>query len=195
MEMAAHAAAAGRVTVDQFTAAYHQRTRDAFLRLRADLPDEVADELKEVAEDGTAAAAARWQTLQQGEQSSAGARGAGRRPGHGLVLEAGEEDPESPDTTGRTGPGLQAQFTSLVDSCLTAGSEMVHNEAESWSDVHRFEELTDLHCNHDWLWALCCNHGPTLQDEEFVETVRLPFAWGMVAPLSQWPVVHARMAC
>jgi len=33
MEMAAHAAAAGLVTVDQFTAAYDQRTRDAFLRL------------------------------------------------------------------------------------------------------------------------------------------------------------------
>jgi len=173
MEMAAHAAAAGLVTVDQFTAAYDQRTRDALLRLRADLPDEVADEVKQGAEDGTAAAAARWQTLQQGEQSSAATRGAGRRPGHGLVLEAGEEDPESPDTTGRTGPGLQAQFTSIVDTCIQAGLEIVHNEAESLSDVRRLKDLADPHCNHDWLWALCCNHGPTLQDEEFVEAVRL----------------------
>ena len=48
----------------------------------------------------------------------------------------------------------------------------MHNEAESLSDVRRLKELVDPHCNHDWLWALSRNHGPTLQDEEFVEAVR-----------------------
>ena len=180
LEMARHAQQAGMVTEAQFVQAYDDRTKAAFERLRAKLPDQVADELREIAVEGAEAAATRWQHLQQGtaQGGGAGQRGVGRRPGQGLVLEPGEEDPESPDAAGRTGPGLQAQFTKLVDQCVVHGLRLEHNSAESWTDVRRLDELGDKSCNHDWLWALCPQHGPTLQTEEFVEAVRLRLGAG-----------------
>ncbi len=88
------------------------------------------------------------------------------------MLPAGEEDPELPDNSGRTGPGLQAQFTALVDQCLREGLLLEHQTAESWPDVRRIRELSHADCSHDWLWRLSPNHGPTLDSSDFVTAVR-----------------------
>ena len=94
------------------------------------------------------------------------------------MLAAGDEDPESPDGVGRTGPGLQAQFSKLVDKCVVEGLRQEHATADALPDTRRLSELADKGCNHDWLWALCPQHGPTLQPEEFVEAVRLRLGAG-----------------
>ena len=93
--------------------------------------------------------------------------------GQGLVVEADEEDPEHPDAAGRTGTGLQAQFAGIVDACLSEGLRAEHTTAESIPDLHHLDALGHKQCNHDWLWALSPNHRPTLQNDEFVEAVRL----------------------
>jgi len=180
MEMAKHACEAGLVTQTQFVTAYDARTREAFETLQQSLPDAVRGELQQIAEEGAEAAATRWQALQQplASQGWQATGGIGRRPGQGLVLAAGEEDPESPDNGGRTGPGLQAQFTKLVDVCVEHGLEAEHTAAESHPDVRRLQELADKGCNHDWLWSLCANHGPTLLPDQFVEAVRLRLGAG-----------------
>jgi hypothetical protein len=177
LHMATHAADAGLLTLQQFTRSYDARTRAAFEKLRNLLPTEVHDDLKQLAEEGAAAAAARWEQLQQGEQSRTSG-GAGRRPGQYLVLDAGEEDAERPDDAGRTGPGLQALFTQLVDQCLHEALRVEHTAAEAWPDVNRLKELADPGCNHDWLWSLSPNHGPTLTSQEFVDAVRVRLGGG-----------------
>ena len=112
-----------------------------------------SDLVRRLAEEGAEASAGRWLCLQQPSTSHGGRGqgGMGRRPGQGLVLAAGEEDPESPDTNGRTGPGLQAQFAALVDQCVVEGLHLEHAAAESWPDVRRLKDLSDKGCNHYWL--------------------------------------------
>ena len=73
---------------------------------------------------------------------------------------------------------MQAEFTKLVDQCIHQGLLVTLAASESHSDVRRLDELADKGCNHDWLWALCPQHGPTLQTEEFVEVARFRLGAG-----------------
>ena len=175
LEMAQHAVDAGLMQLSQFTQAYDDRTRAAFERLQASLPDEMHERLCSIAEEGADDAAQRWALLREGghpeqDASSSG----GRRPGSGLVADAGAEDPENPQHSGGlTGPALQKLFSSIVDECVFAGLQAELTAADQNPDVTRMNEIADPACNHSWLWALCPNHGPTMQNNEFVEAVRL----------------------
>ena len=181
IEMAQHAVEAGLLPMSSFIQAYDERTRAAYERLRDSLPAEVHEDLRIIAEDGASAAADRWQRLQEGRPMTDGPSFAsqGRRPGTSLVLDAGEEDPEHPaQGGGRTGPSLQALFSALVDKCILEGLAQEMQSAEQFPDIRRIREIADPGCNHEWLWALSPQHGPTLQDDEFVEAVRLRLGAG-----------------
>ena len=65
-----------------------------------------------------------------------------------------------------------------IKTLLKEGLFQLHAAGESHSDVRRLRELADPNCNHDWLWALCPDHGPTLQAAEFVEAARLRLGAG-----------------
>ena len=181
VDMAQHAADAGLLSVALFIQEYDERTRAAYERLRTHLPDGVHEELRLLVEDGVSAAAERWNRLKEGRSAADGrlTTSPGRRPGTGLVLDAGEEDPEHPTLVrGRTGPGLQAELTALVDKCIIEGLAQELQAAEQFPDERRLREIADPACNHEWLWALSPHHGPTLQDEEYVEAVRLRLGAG-----------------
>jgi hypothetical protein len=53
-----------------------------------------------------------------------------------------------------------------------------HTTSEAWTDVNRLQELANPGCNHDWLWSLSANHGPTLTSQEFVDAVRMRLGAG-----------------
>ncbi len=179
--MAQHAADASILCMSVFTQAYDERARVAYERLRACLPEGVHVEMRVLAEDGASAAAERWRCLREGRPVTTDRLPAsqGRRPGTGLVLDAGEEDPEHPTQVGgRTGPGLQAEFTAIVDKCIIEGLSQEMQSAEQHPDARRIAEVSDSGCNHEWLWALSPQHGPVLQEDEFVEAVRLRLGAG-----------------
>jgi len=183
LEMAQHALDAGLLTLAAFTSAYDERTRAAYERFRAEMPVDVHEELRLLVEEAASAAAARWTTFLGGHAAATGAPGqhsaAGRRPGMGLVLDAGEEDPEHPARSGgRTGPSLQAQFSAMVDKCVIEGLSQELLVAGQLPDERRIREVADAGCNHEWLWSLSPHHGPTLQDDEFVEAVRIRLGSG-----------------
>ena len=178
VEMAEHAVAAGLVSKRAFMQKYDDRTQSAFNRFLAALPPAVHDAVREIAIRGEAEAADKWLTRKLGQAASARNDAHTRRVGQGLVLEAGEEDPERPDASGRSGPGLQGQFQAIIDECIREGLYAEHRSSESWGDINRLTELSHRHCNHDWLWRLNPNHGPMLHGEDYVQALRIRLGAG-----------------
>lgn len=178
LEMAQHAVDTELLSLNVFAESYDARTRAGFNRLCRSLPASVHEELRLIAEEGAAAAAERWGSLKEGLPAN-GLQPSGQQRAGGLVMDAGSEDPELPGQSGgRTGPPLQAQLSVVVDRCVLEGLKQEMEASGQTADLNRLKEIADPDCNHMWLWALNPQHGPVLQDDEFVEAVRLRLGAG-----------------
>ena len=185
-EMASHVEEAGLCSAAQCMAAYDQRTHLAAQRWSQVLPDAVRGEATQLTEEAAAAAARRWQAWCEGEveqpeapddAADAQERRGSRRPGAGMVPEAGTEDPEHPAAPHGAGAlRLQRQLTRLMDACVARGLLASVRQSGDWEREHLLAELAAPHVNHEWLWRIDPNKGPALQPDEYTNAVRLRLA-------------------
>ena len=140
--------------------------------------------------DAAAAAARRWRSWCTGEVEEPedpddpgddgvpSVRGS-RRPGAGLVPEAGTEDPEHPASPQGAGAlRLQRQLTRMMDACTARGLLQRARQSDDRDREWLLAELVSPHVNHEWLWRLDPNKGPCLAADDYVAAVRLRLGAG-----------------
>ena len=105
------------------------------------------------------------------------------RPAHrharGITPDDGDGDDEHPHTRKRT--KVQGIITACIDSGVREGLLQMHEGEGSWAARTRFAELCDSDVDHTWLWRLNTRHGPTLEADEYVDSVR--FRLGCAGPM------------
>jgi hypothetical protein len=94
------------------------------------------------------------------------------------VSHAGAEDEEHPSRGISKSPQVQTRLSKIVDDCVVSGIERALEEMGAHCDLRRLRELRNLSTDHTWLWALSPHHGRMLDDDEFVEAVRVRFGAG-----------------
>ena len=148
---------------------YDARTKLAVDRLYDLLPGTVVADLRSALVTAAADAEHSWACLKEG--SSASVPGS---PGAAVVADAGEHDGEHPHAPQRqSAPKIQSEICAVVDGCIRNGLKETFQASQRFSDINRLEELSHPRVNHSWIWALRPNHGATLSDAEYVETIRL----------------------
>ena len=144
--------------------------------------------MREIVADSAEAAAEGWSRI-SGGAADRGHGSEARAPGAALVVDAGEEDPESGAAQGGGGtagaPGVQRKLLRVVDAeALDALSSHLLSSQE-WSEARKVTEQRDPSASHDWLWALNRAQGDCLPPEEYVAAVRLRVG----AEFSEEPVI------
>ena len=100
------------------------------------------------------------------------------RHARGITPDDGDGDEEHPHTRKRT--KIQSIITAHIDSGVREGLLQMHEGEGSWAARSRLAELSDPNGDHTWLWRLNPRHGPTLDADEYVHSVR--FRLGCAGP-------------
>ncbi len=186
--MADHMEQAGICSAAQCMQAYDLRSQQAVQRWSHALPEPVQRDAANLVADAAAAAVRRWRSWCVGEveqpedpddPSDAPVPQASRRPGAGLVPEAGTVDPEHPASPAGAGAlRLQRQLTRIMDACVARGLLQRARQAEDREREWLLKELASQHVNHEWLWRIDPNKGPALAPDDYVAAVRLRLGAG-----------------
>ena len=100
------------------------------------------------------------------------------RHAQGITPDDGDGDEEHPHTRKRT--KVQGIITAYVDSGVRESLLQMHEGEGSWAARTRLAELSDPNVDHTWLWRLNPRHGPTLDPDEYIDSVR--FRLGCAGP-------------
>ncbi len=196
-EMASHLEEAGLCAAAVCMQAYDHRSQQALHRWLAALPAPVQQDAQSHMADAAAAAAHRWQSWCAGEAEQPedpdlefGPRARGsRRPGAGLVPDAGTEDPEHPASPASAGAlRLQRQLVRLVDACAARGLLDRARRAGDWERELLLAELVSPNVSHEWLWSLDAHKGDALAVDDYVAAVRLRL--GAAGPPEEVPCAN-----
>ena len=155
---------------------YDDRTTQAVERLLGSLPPRAARQVTELLERARLAAADTWDVMRTGEDTSVPEgrpTPVSRGPGAGLTPNDGTGDEEHPDATLGRVARLQHSIQSIVDECNLAALTHYHQEAQNVDAVHRLDELSHPTTDHTWLWRINPRHGAILEEEEYVDAVRM----------------------
>ena len=193
-EMASNFEEAGLGPASVCLRAYDQRLQEATDRWCRTLPEEMRPEILRCIADASEAASRRWQACCNGEAeppedpdegASQQVRGS-RRPGAGLVPEAGTEDPEHPAApVGAGAPRLQRQLVRITDACVARGLLRRVRAAGDWDREHLLAELCSPDVSHEWLWSLHQEKGDALSPDDYVAAARLRL--GAAGPAEAMP--------
>ena len=100
--------------------------------------------------------------------------------GAGVVLDAGREDPEHPETR-RPGPKLQRELMGLIDAWRVRGllNELDDKTPGGGFDVKRVVDLGDETTDCNWMWSVSQVHKGSLPNQtEFGEAIRVRLGCG-----------------
>ena len=187
VELASRFVQCGMVGAGVIEAAYDARTNAAVSRLSNTLGEVRKGTLNEEISSAVEATAKRWTSLLGPTVEAEPPSHSDRRNG-GLVLEAGEEDPDYSGPSSARAVALQRKILKLVDDERLESLDAELQAAEQWSDVRRIKEIRDPRCSHNWLWALHPAHGCHMRPDEYVAAVRLRLG----AEVAREPVICAR---
>jgi hypothetical protein len=187
-EMASHLQEAGICPAAQVMASYDVRSAQAAQRWSQVLPEAVRQEVARLVDDAAAGATRRWRAWCAGEADepedpedpTAHVRPRGsRRPGAGLVPEAGTEDPAHPASpVGAGALRLQRQLTRMMDACAARGLLERARQSGDWERELLLRELSSPDVSHEWLWRIDAHKGPALSPDDYAAAVRLRLGSG-----------------
>ena len=169
-------------------ASYDVRSAQAAQRWSQVLPEAVRQEVARLVDDAAAGATRRWRAWCAGEADepedpedpTAHVRPRGsRRPGAGLVPEAGTEDPAHPASpVGAGALRLQRQLTRMMDACAARGLLERARQSGDWERELLLRELSSPDVSQEWLWRIDANKGPALSPDDYAAAVRLRLGSG-----------------
>ena len=177
--MVDHLCAAIGASRQTIMAEYDPRTDEALSRLASTLPTATALELLAKLDEAYAESHLLWQNVLSGSEPAM--RDQPRpapRHARGITPDDGDGDDEHPHTRKRT--KVQGIITAYVDSGVREGLLQMHEGKGSWAARTRLAELSDPNVDHTWLWRLNPRHGPTLDADEYIDSVR--FRLGCAGP-------------
>ena len=194
--MVDHFCAAIGASRETIMAEYDTRTDEALSRLVHTLPTAAALELLGKLDEALAESHLLWQNVLSGsEPAMRDLPPSAPRHARGITPDDGDGDEEHPHTRKRT--KIQSIITAHIDADVREGLLQMHEGEGSWAARTRLAELSDPNVDHTWLWRLNPRHGPTLEADEYVDSVR--FRLGCAGPaepglLSPSPVPPATLA-
>ena len=177
--MVDHLCAAIGASRDTIMAEYDTRTDEALSRLIHTLPTASALELLGKLDEALAESELLWSNVLSGsEPAMRDLPPSAPRHARGITPDDGDGDPEHPHTRKRT--QVQSLITAHIDAGVREGLLQMHEGEGSWAARTRLAELSDPNVDHTWLWRLNPRHGPTLEADEYVDSVR--FRLGCAGP-------------
>ena len=172
--MVDHFCAAIGASRETIMAEYDTRTDEALSRLVHTLPTAAALELLGKLDEALAESHLLWQNVLSGSNPAMrDLPPSAPRHARGITPDDGDGDEEHPHTRKRT------KIQSIITAHIDAGWQM-HEGEGSWAARTRLAELSDPNVDHTWLWRLNPRHGPTLEADEYVVSVR--FRLGCAGP-------------
>ena len=152
---------------------------EALSRLAYTLPTAAALELLAKLDEALAESHLLWQNVLSGSvPAMRDLPPSAPRHARGITPDDGDGDEEHPHTRKRT--KIQSIITAHIDAGVREGLLQMHEGEGSWAARTRLAELSDPHVDHTWLWRLNPRHGPTLEADEYVDSVR--FRLGCAGP-------------
>ena len=177
--MVDHFCAAIGASRETIMAEYNTRTDEALSRLAFALSTAAALELLSKLDEALAESHLLWQTVLSGsEPAMQDLPPSAPRHARGITPDDGDGNEEHPHTRKRT--KVQSIITAHIDSGVREGLLQIHEGEGSWAARTRLAELSDPNVDHTWLWRLNPRHGPTLDADEYVHSVR--FRLGCAGP-------------
>ena len=177
--MVDHLCAAIGASRSVILAEYDARTDEALSRLASTLPSATALKLLDKLDEACAESHLLWQNVLSGsEPAMQDQPRPAPRHARGNTPDDGDGDEEHPHTRKRT--KVQGIITAYVDTGVRESLLQMHEGEGSWAARTRLAELSDPNVDHTWLWRLNPRHGPTLDPDEYIDSVR--FRLGCAGP-------------
>ena len=179
VSMVDHFCAATGASRQTIMAEYDARTDEALSRLASTLPSATALDLLSKLDEAYAESHLSWQNVLSGSEPAMRDQPyPAPRHARGITPDDGDGDDEHPHTRKRT--KIQGVITAYIDSGVRESLLQMHECEGSWAARTRLAELGDSNVDHTWLWRLNPRHGPTLDADEYVDSVR--FRLGCAGP-------------
>ena len=148
---------------EDYMAQYDGRSENCLRKSSEEWPEDLTFQVKTILSDGLDSALRKWareiygvssedeETLRAPSEDRQSLRGMGSA-GAGLVLDAGAEDPEHPNTR-RPGPNIQKELMALLDGWKQQGlkEQMCDGTADHGFFFKRLTDLEHPTTNHSWM--------------------------------------------